>query len=371
MSSDQLTYVLVALIVTGVAILLLLAGALFARRGRSGTAEPSRAPDLPPPDIAPAAAVVPATLLPARPVPSISTAPPTLAAPQVPAPDLVPPDPVAAAPDPVAAAPDPVAAAPAPVAALPAAEDLPGSGIPPSEPEHLPEESGVTPADLEAAARRVHDPREQDVIEGFLSISPRRRETAAFDAPRRPTAAARVAPTAAVATAPREIPPDSQVDDITGLDSRAAWDRALAEENARYVRYRRPVGVIVAELDGLARFEQQFGEDASRRILVAAGGAMRRGARRTDRVAHVGGGRFMVLLPETDEIQAINYVERVRGECERWLDAGAVSLHVSMGWASPSAVGELDTALRTAEERMYAERRRAARAGIGDSGASR
>jgi hypothetical protein len=78
----------------------------------------------------------------------------------------------------------------------------------------------------------------------------------------------------------------------------------------------------------------------------------------------------MVLLPETDEIQAINYVERVRGECDRWLDAGAVSLRLSVGWASPSAVGELDTALRAAEERMYAERRRAAR-GVADPDASR
>jgi hypothetical protein len=75
-------------------------------------------------------------------------------------------------------------------------------------------------------------------------------------------------------------------------------------------------------------------------------------------------------MPETDEIQAINYVERVRAECERWLEAGASAMRLSLGWASPSAVGELDTALRTAEERMYAERRRAARAGSGDPDAS-
>jgi diguanylate cyclase (GGDEF)-like protein len=127
----------------------------------------------------------------------------------------------------------------------------------------------------------------------------------------------------------------------------------------------------VAELDGFARFEGGFGAGASHRILAAVGEAMRRKARRTDRVAHVGGGRFLVLLPETDEIQAINYVERIRGECDRWLDAGAVALRLSVGWASPSAVGELDGALRTAEDRMYAERRRAARAGTRDPDATR
>jgi hypothetical protein len=41
-----------------------------------------------------------------------------------------------------------------------------------------------------------------------------------------------------------------------------------------------------------------------------------------------------------------------------------------VGWASPSAVGDLDTALRTAEERMYAERRRTTRAGVADPDAS-
>ena len=336
MSSDQITYVLVAFIVTGIAIFLLLVGALVARRGRDGGRHAATA--------APASEPVPAS----APVPA----------------------PVAPAPMPASAA-TPVA--PAPVAAPVAAGPWPGAE-PPAEPpnthldaDHPAEESAVTSADLAAAARRVHDPREQEIIEGFLSIAPRRRE-AAFATAAGPTATATLPPEAA---APGWVPPDPYVDETTGLDSRAAWERALAEENARYVRYRRPVGIVVAEIDGFNRFEGGFGADASRRILAAAGEAMRRNARRTDHVAHVGGGRFLVLLPETDEIQAINYVERVRGECDRWLDAGAVALRLSVGWASPSAVGELDTAVRTAEERMYAERRRAARAGAGDPDPSR
>ncbi len=343
MSSDQITYVLVALVVTGVAILLLLAGALLARRGRTaaGAAVPAAGPDLAvsaPPPVVPAPALLQATPW-AAPAP-LPVAPPPQTVPEV--------------------------AAPLPFATAP----VPEHPAPPDE-GHGPEETGVTSADLEAAAQRVHDPRDQEVIEGFLSISPRRRETAAFDASPQPSVSAPVGAAVGVAIAAEVVPSDPYVDDVTGLDSRAAWDRAVSEENARYVRYRRPVGVVVAELDGLGRFEREFGTEATQRILTAVGGAMRRGARRTDRVAHVGGGRFLVLLPETDEIQAINYVERVRAECERWLRAGAVALHVAMGWASPSAVGELDTAVRTAEERMYAERRRAARAGAADSDASR
>jgi diguanylate cyclase (GGDEF)-like protein len=157
--------------------------------------------------------------------------------------------------------------------------------------------------------------------------------------------------------------PDPTIDPLTGLDTLFAWERTLAEENARYVRYRRPVSVVVAEIDGLNRLVDRFGAEPARRVLPAVGDAMRRLARRTDKVAHVGGGRFLVLLPETDEVAAINYVERVRVACERWLESGAVALHLSIGWASPTAVGELDTAMRAAEERMYAERRRMSRQG--------
>lgn len=331
MSTDQITYVLVALIVTGVAILLLLAGALIARRGRGARREAA--------PVAPAPAVAAADPLPAA-IPVAAAAP---------------------------AAPLAVAAV-SPAPALPSAlEREPEPPVAHPDPEHPLEESAVTSADLAAAARRVEDPREQEIIEGFLSIAPRRRETA-FAASAGPTATAAV-PEAPVA--PSVPPPDPYVDESTGLDSRAAWERALAEENARYVRYRRPVGIVMAELDGFTRFEDGFGTDASRRVVAAVGGAMRRSARRTDHVAHVGGGRFLVLLPETDEIQAINYVERIRGECDRWLDAGAVALRLSVGWASPSAVGELDTAVRTAEERMYAERRRTTRVAVTNPDAPR
>lgn len=348
MSSDQLTYVLIALIVTGIAVLLLLGGALAARRGRGAQAaappppEPqsrmSRPIDGPwPPRAASESIHAPASESIHAPAPvtpaGLTPAPALRAAPvEEPAPDL--------------------------------AQAVAQAQVETETPDEAP---AVTAEDRAAAARRLQDPREEEIIEGFLSVSPRRRE-AAFAATPAPTAVGPTAPPApagdgSAGPAGSALAADPYLDGATGLDSRLAWERDLAEENARFVRYRRPVGLVVAELDGVARFESQFGADAANRILAAVGGAMRKTARRTDHVAHVGGGRFLVLLPETDEIQAINYVERVRAECERWLAAGAVALHVAMGWASPTAVGELDTALRTAEERMFAERRRASRAG--------
>ena len=304
MSPEQLTYVLIALIVAGIALALLAIVALVARRrdgGRAGQADRFAAANAPQP--APIVAGQPAATQTAEmPAPIHPAAPPPEAG------------------DPVTDLRDALDREP-PVRGARAADATSDIGR------------------RFAVGDRLHEPGAEAAIAGFLALEPGR--------------------------VPQEGPaPDPYIDPLTGLDTLLAWERLLAEENARYVRYRRPLSVVVAEIDGLSRLVERFGAEPGRRVLPAVADAMRRSARRTDRVAHVGGGRFLVLLPETDEVAAINYVERVRVACERWLESGAVALHLSIGWASPTPVGEIDTALRAAEERMYAERRRSSRPGM-------
>ena len=150
------------------------------------------------------------------------------------------------------------------------------------------------------------------------------------------------------------------VDRTTGLDSRLAWERALRDEDARQARYRRPVTVVILELEGLDRLTGRLGLDVADRILVAVAGTIRANARLSDRAAVLGSGRFGVLLPETDEIQAVNFVERVRSVCDLWLEASGVSVRALFGWASPGPGADLRTARHLAEERLDRDRRQPA-----------
>ncbi len=109
----------------------------------------------------------------------------------------------------------------------------------------------------------------------------------------------------------------------------------------------------------MERLVQRLGPDAAERIVPPIGQTLMRQARAADHVARIGLSRFAVLLPETDEIQAINYVERVRSECDRWLAAGAVATRLALGWACPTPGGDLRSATRIAEDRLNADRRRA------------
>ena len=150
-------------------------------------------------------------------------------------------------------------------------------------------------------------------------------------------------------------------DTLTGLLNASRWAHVVADEDARVRRYRRAATIVMIELDGLDRLTERLGDGAGERLVPAVADTIRRLAREADFVARLGDGRFAVLLPETDEIQAINYVERVRRTCDMWLESGAVALRLAMGWASASGDDSLLDAGRVATERMFAEIHRNAR----------
>jgi diguanylate cyclase (GGDEF)-like protein len=150
-------------------------------------------------------------------------------------------------------------------------------------------------------------------------------------------------------------------DALTGLLDGAAFNRLVAAENLRIHRYHRPATVVIFELGGLDRLIDRLGAEAADRVVPALADTMRRLARDVDLVARLAPGRFGILLPETDEVAAINYVERVRRACELWLESGAIALSLAVGWAGTDGEPTLIEAQRLATERMYVELRRDAR----------
>ena len=144
----------------------------------------------------------------------------------------------------------------------------------------------------------------------------------------------------------------------TGFLTRKAWDEALRHEEHRFARYRRPVSMVIFELDGMDALAARLGRESADRLIGPVAHAMGSSARVADIIARVGRTRFLALLPETDEISAINYIERVRTACDLWLAAGAVAVRLAIGWAQPPVGGTLADALKVAHQRLDGDRRR-------------
>ena len=145
---------------------------------------------------------------------------------------------------------------------------------------------------------------------------------------------------------------------LPDLGTPAQWSAWVEEEGVRTSRYHRPATIVLVEMAGIDRLASRIGRAGADRLLPPVAATIRRQARAADRIAQLGPARFGILLAETDEVQAINYVERVRTACDLWLAAGAVSLQLAIGWAEfrSDAAGSMATA--EAERRLFAERRR-------------
>jgi diguanylate cyclase (GGDEF)-like protein len=155
------------------------------------------------------------------------------------------------------------------------------------------------------------------------------------------------------------------VDPETGLETAFVWNDSLRYEEARRARYGHAATVVVLELFGLDRLAERLGSTVANRLIVPVAATLVRSSRASDRVARVGPARFHVLMPETDEVSAINYVERVRESLDMWLEAGAVAIRANIGWASPPTGGTLADAVRLADERMHADRHPRPRTRVG------
>jgi diguanylate cyclase (GGDEF)-like protein len=176
------------------------------------------------------------------------------------------------------------------------------------------------------------------------------------------------APVARVASAVPDDPPasievvDASVpaptgwnDPLTGTDGPHYWDRLIISETARVRRYKRPATIVLVEIAGLTRLGRLWGPDVAERTLVNAARTLSQSIRTSDHIARIEPIRFGILLTETAEIAAINFVERARVSCERDLRIASEVVGVAFGWASPPKGSDLADAVALAQKRLDAE----------------
>ncbi|SFD96787.1 diguanylate cyclase (GGDEF) domain-containing protein [Paracidovorax konjaci] len=90
-------------------------------------------------------------------------------------------------------------------------------------------------------------------------------------------------------------------DGLTGVHNRRAYDRRIADVMAQCRRNRRPVSVMMFDVDFFKRYNDERGhlqgDECLRQVAAALAGAIRRPG---DFIARYGGEEFAIVLPETD-----------------------------------------------------------------------
>ena len=161
---------------------------------------------------------------------------------------------------------------------------------------------------------------------------------------------ARITEALRLAHAYRVVNRSAHSDPLTGIGNRLAWDEAVALADASGES---PVSVIVADLDGLKRANDELGHEVGDALLCAAAETIRREVRESDVVARFGGDEFGVLLVGASEDRCRATVRRIERSVATHPAVGGMRLALSMGWAATPEAGTVAEAQRVADQRMY------------------
>ncbi|MDX2347160.1 MAG: diguanylate cyclase [Legionella sp.] len=108
----------------------------------------------------------------------------------------------------------------------------------------------------------------------------------------------------------------SEHDQLTGLYNRNGLLKPFAEELARSKRYTHVFSILMLDLDYFKQVNDTYGHQWGDKVLVHFARIILSMIRVNDTAVRLGGEEFVVLLPETDRINAKKLAERIRAKIE-------------------------------------------------------
>lgn len=102
------------------------------------------------------------------------------------------------------------------------------------------------------------------------------------------------------------------VDGLTQAHNRRYFFEALDREMSRARRYRRPLSLVMIDIDFFSRVNNTYGHLAGDYVLREMSNLVRGRIRRDEIFARYGGEEFSVILPETDLAGAVHVAESIR-----------------------------------------------------------
>ena len=109
----------------------------------------------------------------------------------------------------------------------------------------------------------------------------------------------------------------SQIDMLTRVKNRRAFDMALRKEIARAQRHTNSLSCLFADLDHFKNINDTYGHATGDRVLKSVAHAVQDMLRESDTLARIGGEEFTVLLPNTGENGSSDIAERIRQRVSR------------------------------------------------------
>ena len=153
-----------------------------------------------------------------------------------------------------------------------------------------------------------------------------------------------------------EVQAQAITDALTGLPNRAAYERRIQEEYARWKRFGKPLTMLVWDIDHFKRINDSFGHSAGDKTLRVIGKTLASKVRETDFVARFGGEEFVMLMPGSDKDQVGRVANQIRESvAEKPFHAGPkrIPITISCGYSQFSQGDEPEDVFKRADDALY------------------
>jgi diguanylate cyclase (GGDEF)-like protein len=155
----------------------------------------------------------------------------------------------------------------------------------------------------------------------------------------------------------------SITDELLGVFNRRYLNEKLPDEIRHAHRYKRPLSIVIADLDHFKDVNDRFGHQAGDEVLKSFARLVQSRLRQSsDWIARFGGEEFVLVLPETTSTAAVITAEKIRQACSSaplLTTTAEIRVTASFGVAELLLEGErppeaqLDFLLRRADAALY------------------
>lgn len=156
----------------------------------------------------------------------------------------------------------------------------------------------------------------------------------------------------------QEVERLSEIDGLTGVRRRGAFDKRIAEEAVRARTFKTTFGLMLLDIDHFKSLNDRYGHPFGDQVLKRLGAVLNASVYETDYVARYGGEEFVVLLPRAEAAGALRKAEAIRAAIEAetfTVGFESVKVTVSIGLAHfPRDASTPDDLVARADAAMYA-----------------
>jgi len=149
-------------------------------------------------------------------------------------------------------------------------------------------------------------------------------------------------------------------DALTGIHNRLAYQERIEHEYGRWKRYRKPLSLILFDVDRFKRINDKYGHKAGDKALRMIAKYLKQTIRESDFVARYGGEEFIVIMPETNIEEALLVANKLREKItDVYFHYGdeKVAVSLSAGAASFCDNDSVESVFQRADQALYQAKR--------------